>query len=439
MKVFGRTIFGKASITEKFKGFFTTGISITPQRRTFWLGERNWADRCKRNLTTYMSHTLAKSQILTIAGQCVADGIFLQPSTEDDPHAERAKDALYECEQLNKRLNMRSKLHDTFFNMALYGTCFWEKTTEPTFDTRIIPQQEYVEPAEQDQEGNIIRWRQRAFATQMASWTLDEIIDFSWNKTSWSWPYGTSLLAGLDQDFETLDQIKTDIKEYAHKNAFPKELFSIGDGQYMPSPTEAELIKSKLKNWEPGEYFITSYPIEHKVGGVGDREPKGIDKILTFIKEDAIDGTMTPPVSYQYSSTYASSKEMAKTQRSNIILPLQTIVAQELEDSLYKPYLESLGYSVKLCPEVKFDPPDAGFFEEAQAYAQLVGAGILTPELAASEMGYTLEQIEGMRAEKLERQQQQMELFKQKSQAFGQPQQQEKQPFNAKQPTTEGS
>ncbi len=431
LRLFGRSL----HIREKFKGFFATGQSPIPKQRVFWLGERSWAERCKRNLTTYMSFRLARSQILTIAGQSVADGIFLQPATEDDPHVQRAKDALFECEQLNKRLRIRSKLHDTFFFMALNGSCFWEKTTEPTFDARIIPQQEFIEPAEQDEQGTIIRWRQRPFGRETASWQQNEIIHFPWNITSWSWPYGTSLLAGSETEFETLEQVKQDFKEYAHKNAFPKEIFSIGNGEYMPTGTEASDIKSSLKNWEPGEYFVTTYPIDHKVGGVGDREPKGIDKILNFIKEDAIDGSMTPPVSYQYSSTYASSKEMAKTQRANLILPLQAIVGKELEESIYKPYLESLSYSVKLCPEVNFDPPDANWLEEAQAYAQLVGAGILTPELAASEMGYTQEQIEVMRAEKLQRQEQQMELMKQRVNFTTQQQQKEEEEQRAKEPS----
>jgi hypothetical protein len=59
------------------------------------------------------------------------------------------------------------------------------------------------------------------------TWTTDETVHFSWNVATRSCVHDTSLLVGLEHMFEMLEQLETGIKEFMHKNAFPKEMFRV--------------------------------------------------------------------------------------------------------------------------------------------------------------------------------------------------------------------
>jgi len=320
---------------------------------------------------------------------------------------------------LNERIGLDSTLmHDSVINMTKFGSCFWEKDLG-TFDVRLIPQQELIEPAEKDALGNITLWRQGSFGN--VTWRADEIVHFPWNVTSSSWPYGTSQLVGLETEFEILEQLESDIKEFEHKNAFPKEIWQVGDGNFIPTGTDIDAVKAKAKQWDPGDYLITSYPIEHKVGGVGDREVRNLNDILTFLKQQLVDGLMTPPVSFQYSSTYASSKEMMSQQRANLVVPIQRLIKRKLENEVYKPYLESLGYSVKYdVPRVSFEDAEAHKVDIADYYTKLVASKIMPPRFAAKELGVPLEMFDAWMKEEEEKQQKQFQQKMEQSQQSAQ-------------------
>ena len=171
---------------------------------------------------------------------------------------------------------------------------------------------------------------------------------------------------------------------------------------------------------------MTDYPTNYTAGGTGDREVKGLDKILDFLKDQCIDGLMVPPISKQWSSTMASAQEMMPWARTNLIAPMQRIIRRKVESEIYKPYLEDLGYSVKICPRLKFEPPDAHKEDDAEYWTKLVGAGICPPKYAATELGIPEEEFDQWQTEKEAKAQQ---LFQQ--------QKQEQQPQNEGQKSEE--
>lgn len=381
------------NLSEKFKGFFAGGVSVSRTQRRFYSGENKWLSRCNYYDLLMERHPLAKAQILTIGGQLMADGIFLNPKEKQGKPYPQAEEACRKCEDLNREVGMELMLHETGITVPKYGSCFWEKTFSPKFSIRVIPGQKYIEPEHFDVESNIDRWKQTVNGNPHALWSVDQIIHFPWNVTTQSWPYGTSMMVGLDTEFAILEELETDIKEYMHKNAFPKELWQVGNGQFMPTASEQSVIASKVKNWEPGDHFVTSYPIAREAGGTGDRKIESLDSVLNYLKDQCIDGLMVPPISRQWSSTEASAKEMMPWARTNLILPLQRIIKYKLEHEVYKPYLEDLGFSVKVCPEISFESPDAHKEEEAEYYSKLVIAGVMPPKYAAKELGVPEEEF----------------------------------------------
>jgi len=401
----------KILTSERFKGFFDTGKTARKGRTHYYLGEHSWRERCKRFDRTYQRHPLAKQAMLTIAGQLVAEGVFTEAQTrfiEDKEQSyPRSEEAQHQCDDLNARIGLDTMLYETGVVMAKYGSCFWEKTWEPQFDVRLIPMQETIEPAEVNNIGEITAWRQNLWSTrQSPTWQADQIVHFAWNVTSESWPYGTSILVGLDTEFEILEELEQNAKDYMEKQAWPYEMGRVGDGQYMPDDTEMASIKSKWKNRQIGENILTSYPIEMIQGGTGGAPIRELSNIFDFIKDNIVDGTMVPPISKQYNATEASAKIMMPHAHATLITPMQRLIRRKVENEVYKPYLEDLGYSVKTCPKLLFEPPDAHKEEDAEYYSKLVLAGVIPPKAAAKELGYEEEFEEWMKEE--EKRQQKM-------------------------------
>lgn len=399
----------KLKFWERFKGFWSKGTSTIPRATKFHIGEKTWSARCRYFDKIVNEHPLAKAQILTIAGQLMAEGIFVEPAQVGDPHKGRAEEAKDKCDLLNADIGLDVLLFPTAVTMAKYGSCFWEKTWSPKFDVRIIPQQETIEPMRQSATGDITEWRQVGWGGKTtATWLAEEIVHFPWNVTSISWPYGTSSLVGLDAEFKILEQLETDLKEHMHKTAFPNEAIQVGDKDYMPTDDEVTSIRTDVKNWEPGERFVTSYPLNRIEAGTGGNRISDLHEVLDFLKDQCIDGLMVPPISKQWSSTMASAKEMMPWARANLIRPMQRIIRRKVEREVYRPYLEDLGFSVKVTPKLKWEPPDAHMDERAEMYAVMVTSGIITPEVAAEELGYG-DKLEEMKQQRLEKHQQQME------------------------------
>jgi hypothetical protein len=417
MKLFGRTInFGKAPIKEQFKGYVDVGTGQKSGPHKFNLGDHSWSERCKYYDNLCDTEPLAKSIAMTIAGQLMAEGMFIvENDLIHDESGGRAKDAAEEIEQLKEDIKLETQVYDSTINCVKHGTVFFETAKTPRWDMRIIPFQENIAPQHQTGEGTIDVWHQLNSSMQEnAAWTTDSeqdnyIIPVSWNVTSRSWPYGTSLYAGLDSEFRTLSQLKTDIAEYMHNNAFPMEIYAVGNGEFTPQDTDLATIRSIVKVTQPGQKIITSYPIDHKVGGTGDREVKGMDTVLNFVKEELVDGGGIPPISRQWNSTQASAKEMMPWTLANYIKPLQRTYAVIFQEYLFKPYLESLGYSRRLCPRLMFSPPDSHKMDDATYWKAFIDAG-LPPQYAWEELGFDLEHIRELQEENDKRQEEQMKL-----------------------------
>jgi len=166
---------------------------------------------------------------------------------------------------------------------------------------------------------------------------------------------------------------------------------------------------------------VTSYPLNRIEAGTGGNRISDLHEVLDFLKDQCIDGLMVPPISKQWSSTMASAKEMMPWARANLITPMQRIIRRNAEREVYRPFLESLGYSVKVTPRMKWEPPDAHMDERVEVYATLVGAGIIDGEVAAEELGYG-DKLDEMKQRKLEREQLQKVMFQRQKQG---PQQEE--------------
>jgi len=422
MKLFGKEI-RLPIIHEKFKAVFDIGHGKPHSKRSFWHGERSWTETCNRLDQMVDTHGLAKQALETIAGQLTAEGVFLEAAYDEGPHKAAAENAMDKCQELMDRVGMPLMFFDSTCYVAKYGSCFWEKSLSPIFDVRLIPMQESMEPAEIDEIGEISKWKQNLLFTESESnptWTSDLIVHFAWNRTSRSWPYGTSMLSGLDVEFEILDDMEQNAKAYQEKQAWPTEIIQFGDGTYMPDDTELTAAKSTLKSGQVGEKIITTLPTDIKAGGTGGRPLTEIKEILNFTKDNIIDAVMVPPISKQYNSTEASAKEMMPWALANRIRPLQRLFAFKVENEVFKPYLESLGLSVKACPSLKWEAPDAHKMDDMDYWMGAVQTGIVPAEYAAEQLGFDLDKIKKLREEELSRQTEQQMLMQTKPQPFGQ-------------------
>lgn len=402
---------------EKFKGFWAT----TPvhKQRELYPGQLSWTQRCKYYDAIYEVHPNAKAALLTISGQVMAEGVFTQIPKLTATHESRAEDAKEAIDQLIDDIGLEIMLHETVLPMVKYGSCFWEKTTEPTFDVRVLPNMDLLEPATQDDIGNVTSWRQRTYTQPNPTWNSNELIHYPWNTTPKSWPYGTSLLVGCEPEFKALEKLEKDIAEHMHRVAFPEAMIGVGNDKFMPTPSQIDEVKADVDNWQPGEKHVTSFPVTQMVIGGGQKTIADLDSVLAFFTNNISDALMTPTINKLYNSTFASSKEMTTWTLANLIRPIQRIIARKIEQELFKPYLESLGFSHRLCPHLQFEPPDKNKLEEAEYYATLVGSTIMPADYAAEELGLDMERINAYRKEQLKRQIERQQALPQKPQPNG--------------------
>ncbi len=380
-----------SSARETFKGFFDPFGSGEQGPKHYSLGESSWSGRCLHYDDVMNRHSLAKSQILTVAGQLTAGGLWLKPVAGYP----RAKDAVKLCEELNRDVRVKTLLYETGIHMAKYGSCFWERTDNPEFSVRLFPNQHLLEPAVVNPVFGVTRWRQvNNNGAEVASFSEDQVIPLHWNVSPSTWPCGTSLLAGLETEFDTLERLEFDIKNYMTKTAFPKEILQVGDKDFQASDVDVATIRQKLRVWKPGDSWATNYPITYIATGVGERKAEGLDTVLPFLKDNLIDGLMVPPISKQYSATEASAKQMMPWAYTNLIRPMQQIIESALIHEVYEPYLMGRGFSVKVVPEVMWVNPDSKLLEEADYYAKLVSTGVMPPRVAADKLGFLDEYLE---------------------------------------------
>ena len=381
---FYSTVAGKAEATETLKA--------KPDRYLQNIGDKThgWRTKCDEFDKYYEDCPEVKSQILTLAGRSTGEGLFLSPRKE----TELARKAVDACNELNRDLGLDKQLYETVIPLAKYGTVLWEVADDP-FAVQLIPLVGEYKPLT-FRNFDVTRWEILAggYSASPPN-TLDEgrFAEFSWNKTNSSWPYGTSLLMGLASTIEIINHLVTALDGYMENNAWPCGLFQVGEEADRPTNDALSSIVSKIRNRTPGEQFATQYKIDYKVIGPAAGETRILADALNFLKDRLIDGTLVPPVSKQQQRTVASAEIMDDNTFQAIVIPMQRLLKRVLESQVYWPFLKTQDMSVQNVPSVSLVPPTKGRNADAQYFISLIGAGLITREAAARELGIKPEDI----------------------------------------------
>jgi len=324
----------------------------------------------------------------------MSEGVFTIAAERTDPDTgktdvyPRAIEAKIKIDQLNERIKLDELIQATAKRMVQYGTVFWEKTYTPEYSAQIIvpKYQKYMVPRWNKTSGKLEGWDLKIREEVKASWGLDEIIVFTWDVDE-NYPYGTSLLVGIDRELDISDNILAGLEKYVQRQAWATHFVQMGDANYTPGDDALKAFRRQIKSGEVGETIITNAPLSSVTLGAGDAETQMIPDILKFEDDQITDSLMVPPMSKIANSTQASSVEMTDWARANLITPVQRIVKRIVENQIFWPYLEDMGYSRRVVPSLSFNPPEAGRLDEAKYWAELVAAKVASPKQAAKDLG----------------------------------------------------
>jgi len=399
-------------IREKYKANFDKSASGKPKRKIFNLGENSWKTRCEHYDNLCEQYPLLKMSLFTLAGMVTAQGVFYKPAekkqaqkkkpynlvteTEENTYA-LAEEALYRTEKFSKEQKVVSKFYETAFRMAKYGGCFWEISTEPVFTFRIPPLQEYIEPAEADDQGQITVWRQVIQNQETARWTNQELILIPFlGETTATWPYAPSLLTGTETESEMLIGLEESVKDYSEKQAWPYEIMQLGDGAPGSALVTDEDYTVASNEWDrrkPGEGLTArNMKVEIIPGGTGSAPIRELAVLCELMKKNLNDAVMVPGVSQLYNATEASAKVLTAHVMTTLGQPVQWRLGEYYADGILKPWLESAGFSRKSCPETVFESPDVHKKEEGDYWGLLVDKKIQTPQQACEHLGLEYDQ-----------------------------------------------
>jgi len=372
----------KQKLTHAKHGFFERMQSVLPkQHRADWTNF-NFEKYSKRFDEYCSKYPKVKSALLTIAGQVVADGVYTVINDKYD----RALAAKKVCDDFNKRVGMYLLIRKTALRMAKYGTAFWELDFNNVngLNVQLIPHQEHMMPVYAG--GVLSGWEYRVNNQQLYKWSKEQIAVFALDPEE-NEPFGTSLLTGIDYELDTQNQIRKNLLAYLEKQAWASNVLQVGDATIQPTEEMTSQINAEVKNREVGEDFVTSYPIELKVMGAAQVETRMIPETLKFGDDQTTDALMVPPISKLYNSTEASATVMTDWSHANLIAPIQKIISEIVEKQVYQPMLEDMGFTVKLTPELSYDPPDVHALEDVQYWQTAINSKIATPMQAAEALG----------------------------------------------------
>lgn len=436
------------NLSERYKAAYDKQATSKPTRKVFHQGENSWASRCKHNDVLAEEYSIAKMAPFGLAGLVTAQGIYFKPA-ETKPKKEekatldaekkiteqkferygQAEDAQYFVEKFAKNQLVNIKFYETTWRMARYGGCFWEITAEPEWGFRIAPMQEYIEPAEADEQGKIVKWRQVVNGITQAEWTSEELVLVPFlGVTTATWPYAPSIYTGLDNELEMLTGIEESAKDYSEKQAWPYELLQLGDAENPVDDAEYAQARTEWKNRKPGEGIVATVPSDIKAGGTGSAPIRELATLAELMKDNVVDSVMIPPVSKLYNSTEASSKEMNKNTMTTLGQPVQWILASYFSEYVLKPMLEASGFSRKSCPEVVFESPDVHKKEEGEYWTSLVQNKIQSPVQACDHLGLEYDEAYWKQEELKQQEQFKQQLDVKVKQAEGNPKAEGEQP-----------
>ncbi len=370
----------------KTRGFFESFKAVVPkQERADWT-RFDFKQYSETFDQMFMEHTDIKAQVMTIAGVATAEGVFVKPAGDYD----RAKEAVKKIEDFNKRVRLKKKIYDTIIRIVKYGTCLWEKDFNSVqgLDVQLVPHQKYMAP-QWTEQGQVSRWEYRYHNVPKHSWAPEQICVFAMPPIQ-NPPFGTALLTGVDTELDIKTNILTNMNAYMEKQAFASNVLGVGDKDFRPTDSEVQAIESKVRNREVGEDFVTSYPTSLDVMGAAKIETRMIPEALTFVQERIQDAMLIPTISKIWNSTEASAKVMTDWCHAVIINPVQELIAHVIEEQVYWPYLEDQGFSLRVVPELDFEPPDKAFYELMQQVnvVDLVSAGVVSRKALAEKIGF---------------------------------------------------
>lgn len=368
------------------RGFFESFKAVVPkQERADWtrFDFRQYSETFDQ---MFMSHTDIKAQVMTIAGVATAEGVFVKPAGDYD----RAKEAVKKIEDFNKRVRLKKKIYDTIIRIVKYGTAFWEKDFQSVngLDVQLVPHQKFMAPKWTEQ-GQVGGWEFRYHGQPHHKWLPEQICVFAMPPIQ-NPPFGTALLTGVDTELEIKKNILTNMNAYMEKQAFASNVLGVGDQTYQPTDAQVQAIESKIRNREVGEDFVTNYPTKLDVMGAAKIETRMIPEALNFVQERIQDAMLIPTISKIWNSTEASAKVMTDWCHAVIINPVQELIAHVIEEQVYQPFLEDQGFSVRVIPELDFEPPDKAFYELMQQVniVDLVNAGVVSRKALAEKIGF---------------------------------------------------
>jgi hypothetical protein len=346
---------------------------------------------CDRISRYYNNVPKVKSAILSTCGQVMAEGIFLTPAQKRDDSGklstyDRAEEARKVCEDLNDKIDVDVFTFDLALRLIKYGTVFFEKTYTPTYDVRIVPDQKYIKPVYDAKTGNQLAWAMMYRGSAVRTWRLDELTCVSLFPDEF-YPYGTSLITGVDDVIDSYNDILANFKKWAERQALATDVVQIGDADYVPGETEMGNLKRSVANRTIGETIFTNYAVGKQTLGGGALESESVPKFLELLGKEITDGLMAPPLSALVSSTEASATEVMNWLRAIFITPVQKIIATTYQKELYWPLLEDRGFSVNVIPSVEFNSAEAGKSKEADYWLKLVQGRIASPMQACLELG----------------------------------------------------
>jgi hypothetical protein len=380
---------------EKFKAGVALGYGGKPKRKTFNVGEHSWVSRCKHFDKYAEDYPLFNQSCLALAGLCTAQGVYYSPAVKknDETYA-LAEEAVWRIQKLDSQMRVVSKFYETVYRMAKHGGAFWEVTFSPDFAFRLAPFQEYIEPYQVNELGEVTSWRQIIHGSVAAEWSVEPsnedayIVPVMWNTTSTTWPYGTSIGTGLETELDSLIEMESSAKDYMEKQAWPYEVLALGDKDSQVLESDYATARTEWKNRKPGEGIVTrNMPVDIKPGGTGSAPIRELAVLCELMKDNIHDGFSVPPISKLYNSTEASAKVLTAHVMTILGQPIQWIVKEHYEEYVLKPYLESLGMSRKSCPDVLFESPDVHKKEEGDYWVALVQNKIQTPQQACDHLG----------------------------------------------------
>ncbi len=311
----------------------------------------------KQNDKIFEMRSEVSSAFMALAGYVIARGFVTVATDPKDPTAINAKDI---CDKYTQDIGLDQIIYEGTMDLAKHGNLFLENkiVTGKLLDTRLFPWQDAMEPATLTADGEIATWRQYVPGKQSIEFEPEEIVHIRLPPLD-EQRFGTPLLQSVKKVLATNDQLETDVGAYMHGSAFPKEIFSLSSPQPERelSVNSVQLAYARLRQWNPGDKFVTDMNVNYQTAGVGRFESRLIPSFVSDNADKCVSGLIMPTTSYLRSATEASAATMEDHANRALIMPIQRIWKRKIELEMFKPLLVGEGIDEKYVPQIVFGLP----------------------------------------------------------------------------------